>query len=88
MDERARADAVAEMDEAWEAAVACGAQLERSMARLGRALEGMADLGAHVMMRFPHELTQEWWVVFSERGGNMIPRSPEEAPIPAIPVNT
>ena len=82
MNEKQRGDALADFDQAWATAIDTAARHERALDHLARAMTSMAAVGVHVMVTFPSPVAQEWWVTYSERNGNLIPRTPAEAPIP------
>lgn len=75
-----RAAAMADVDKEWEAAIVAGAELHRIFDRLAEALHSCAARGGTMDIAFPLELTQNAWVDYRERAGEMVPRHPGDPP--------
>lgn len=86
MDENMRAHSVAEFDKEWSAAIGVGLELGRVFRRLADMERTLAELGAHIRVEFADTLTQAAWLSYQASIGDLVPRHPDEAPIPPLEV--
>lgn len=78
-----RKSAVERFERDWGDTLEAAAALHACFEHLEGSLATLAQHGSRQTLTLPNELEQQWWVAYQEARGNMIPRSPEEAPIPA-----
>jgi len=68
----------------WGEAINAGSELTAAFERLATAITALAEHGIRQTLTFKDPLVQEWWVIFQERRGQMIPRDTLESPIPSF----
>ncbi len=78
-----RRAAVTAFSKEWDASIAAGLVLAAAFGQLSAQAGRLAEAGCHLHMEFTDPLTQAAWLAFRESQGDLIPRHPEEAPIPA-----
>lgn len=84
MDANVRESTVDSFSRDWQEAHDAGVALERAYHRLTDQMNVLAGSGCHILIEFPSPLMQQWWVAYRETQGDLIPRHPEDAPIPVV----
>lgn len=80
VDAKLRQSLVDTFNREWADSFDAGVELERCLQRMCDTMASLTEAGLHMHMEFSEPL-QSWWVAYREKQGDLIPRSPVEAPV-------